>query len=470
MSQSARIAALADTVALLGPYPTHQNLINPQHFYQNSILLSWAKQTPHPVTLRHLANFGRRLTQDKIVASANFVRSEVPLRLSLKIKELQNMPFGVVSNYHLSQVYQSYYHCFNAFRKVPEIKNMEDNEQFCKFVSSMLKDHLIVLPHLMMGALEVSALGLMTQDSLDAFMSSMLRSRISRRVIMDQHYSMSQSFMDSVREGLDQGDRPPDFVGEAFQYLSAHEQLRLSYDSISKFLRSQDPTLVVPELVIKGEDVKFQYLTNHLNYILTEVIRNGLKSTIDQNKAINAKRAAAHPSGTLRAAPIAIPPLVVEITNLKKEIYFKFSDQGGGVPLAKLPKVWSFGKSPELARGYLHNFHDIPGLNLTQRLPIVDHDYLNPNSTAPPPLEGVLSDLGNMEVSNSPQDRGSMLSALSKRPFKNTLGISLPMCRVYANYWNGELSMDSVEGYGTDVVWKIRKLNTLEAEGSLDRA
>lgn len=458
-----RIAALADTVALLRPYPPNQSLITPQHYYHNSILLGWAKQKPHPVTLRHLANFGKRLTVDKIIASANFVRSELPLRLSLKIRELQELPFDVISNYHLNQVYQSYYYCFTAFRKVPEIKTLEDNERFCKFVSSMLKDHLIVLPHLMMGALEVSALGSMKQDQLDNFMSSMLRSRISRRVIMDQHYSMSNSYSKSLKMGLDEGDKPPDFVGDAFQYLSAHKQLKLSYDSISLFLKSQDAGVKIPELIIKGEDVKFQFMTNHLNYIMTEVIRNGLKSTIEQNKSVNSRQPA-------NAEPIEVPPLIVEITNLKHDIYFKFCDQGGGVPIVKLPKVWSFGKTPESAMEYLQNFHDLPGLNLPKRLPIVDHDYLTMQSTSPPPLEGVLSDLGNLEVTNSPDGQGSMLIALSNRPFQHTLGISLPMCKVYADYWNGNLSMDAVEGYGTDVVWKVRKLGTLGDEGELDRA
>lgn len=459
MGPNKRIAAMAESVAMLSPYPPNQTLLTPQHYYHNSILLGWAKQTPHPVTLRHLANFGKRLTTEKIVASANFVRTELPLRLSLKIRELQELPFDVVSNYHLNQVYQSYYYCFTAFRKLPEIKSLEDNEHFCLFIANMLKDHLIVLPHLMMGALEVSALETMSQDELDKFMSSMLRSRISRRVIMDQHYSMSQSYSNSLKMGLAQSDKPPDFVGDAFQYESSHRQLKISYDSISQFLKSQDPDVKIPELVIKGDDVKLQFMTNHLNYIVTEVIRNGLKSTIEYNKSIN----------KLSKTPIEVPPLIVEITNSKHDIYFKFSDQGGGVPLVKLPKVWSFGKTPELAMGYIQNLQQIPGLNLPKRLPIVD--YLSPDtSTTPPPLEGMLSHFGDMEVSNPPDRQGSMLSALSKRPFQHTLGISLPMCKVYADYWNGELSMESVEGYGTDVIWRARKLGTSDSEGSLDRA
>lgn len=443
----------------IAPFPPGQRLLDARHFYRNAALLTEAKQRPTPVTLRHLANFGKRLTPEKLIGSANFVRSELPLRLARKIAELQRLPFAVLGNRHLNQVYQSYYHCYAAFRRVDEIKTLEDNENFCRFVFNMLNDHLVVLPHLMMGALEVSALGAMPQHELDLFMSSMLRSRISRRVIMDQHYSMSQSYNKSVAEGLEQGDKPPDFVGDAFQYISTHDQLHKCYASISRFLESQDADVQIPELIIEGDqDVRFQFMTNHLNYIMTEVMRNGLKSTIEQTKLIN-KRS---------SVPRKTPPFKVTISNFKDNIFIKFSDQGGGVSLSKLPKVWSFGKTPELARYYLQNFHNIPGLKLPQRLPIVDHAYLNNEKiTNVPPLQGVLSDLGNLEVNG----QGSMLKTLSQRPFQNTLGISLPMCKVYADYWNGELSMDSVEGYGTDVIWRISKLGSAQGEvARVDRA
>lgn len=453
------IGELAKNISLLQPFSEGSLILNEQHFYQNSILNDWTRKNAHPVTLRHLANFGRKMTTDKILASANFVRTELPTRLSLKIKELQGLPYEITSNYHINQVYQTYYHCFNAFRRVGKIETLEDNEQFCEFVTNMLDDHLIVLPHLMLGALEVSILKTMAQADLDEFMSSMLRSRISRRVIMNQHICMSESFMESLK--LQQADggnaendiKPSDYIGEAFQYCSAHEHLQLSYDMIIMFLKSLYPNVQMPELQITGDDFKFQFMTNHLNYLFTEILRNSLKSTVEQFIRLNGENPA--------FATMHPPPVCVDLTNSKYEMTFKFSDQGGGMTPEKIESAWSFGKPPELARKYLKNFYSLPGLNLPARLPIIEHQYFDKRDDTgdarPSKLTGVLNNLGQMEMSDVQND-GSMLRSLASRPFEYTLGISLPMCKVYTDYWNGAIEMCSVEGYGSDVFLKLQKL------------
>jgi hypothetical protein len=466
------LVELAKNVSLLQPFSEGSLILNEQHFYQNSTVDAWTKKPVHPVTLRHLANFGRRMTTDKLLASANFVRTELPTRLSLKIKELQSLPFQITSNYHINQVYQSYYHCFNAFRKVDKIQTLEDNEKFCEFVHNMLDDHLIVLPHLMMGALEISILQTMNQTDLDNFMSSMLRSRISRRVIMDQHISMSEAYMElskSFKNGLsrqmDNDIKPVDYIGEAFHYCSAHTHLKTSYDLIIIFLQSLYPKVKMPELIIKGDDFKFQFMANHLNYIFTEILRNSLKSTIEQFIKLNKN----NPNLYDRKPP----PVIVVVTNSKFEMTFKFSDQGGGIPLEKNENIWSFGKSPENAKKNLENFHILPGLDLSKRLPIVENQYFQKNTehklNTPDKLTGVLNNLGQMEMSGEQNER-SMLRSLASRPFEYTLGVSLPMCKVYTDYWNGSIEMCSVEGYGSDVFLKLEKLGNNEAVPQLDKA
>lgn len=462
------VAEMVKGIESLKPYREGSFILNEQHFYQNSTLENWSKKEAHPVTLRHLANFGKKITNEKLLASANFVRTELTTRLSLKIRELQCLPYEITSNYHISQVYQSYYHCFDAFRKVEKIESLEDNKGFCEFLENMLSDHYIVLPHLMMGALEVSVLQNMSPEDLDKFMSSMLRSRISRRVIMDQHVCMSKTFEDSKKlQNLDDDQvKPPDYVGEAFQYCSAHEHLNKSYKSIITFLQSIYPNVEMPELKIIGDDFKFQFMTNHLIYIFTEILRNALKRTIEQyiklQDPINI--------GVKSDKP---PPVCVYIVNTKYEMTFKFSDQGGGMPFEKMDKVWSFSKTPEVAKLHLNNFYALPNLDLPERLPITSHQYFkNRNEMEilkPSELPGVLANIGEMERSRSEKDN-STLSSLASRPFEYTLGISMPMCKVYTDYWNGTLDMATIDGYGCDVFLRLKKLGGTNDKLQLDKA
>jgi hypothetical protein len=87
---------------------------------------------------------------------------------------MQKLPYVVVTNRHIEEVYKLYYNAFDTFRKVKEIRTLEDNEKFCEIISQNLKGHLTVIPKLAMGILECG--GLMDPKELDHFMNVILRS------------------------------------------------------------------------------------------------------------------------------------------------------------------------------------------------------------------------------------------------------------------------------------------------------
>lgn len=135
---------------------------------------SWVAKEARPISLRQLMVFGRSLTESRLLASANYVRTELPTRLAHRIRDMQRLPYVVVTNPHISDVYDLYYTAFDTFRRVREITSLEDNDRFCKDIATMLRAHLSVIPNLAMGILECS--GLMDQEELDRFMNVILRS------------------------------------------------------------------------------------------------------------------------------------------------------------------------------------------------------------------------------------------------------------------------------------------------------
>jgi Mitochondrial branched-chain alpha-ketoacid dehydrogenase kinase len=86
---------------------------------------------------------------------------------------MQKLPYVVVTNPHLSLVYELYYKSFESFRRVPEIKSVEDNDLYCKVIGENLKEHLAVIPNLVMGVLECR--DLVQPDVMDDFIHAMLR-------------------------------------------------------------------------------------------------------------------------------------------------------------------------------------------------------------------------------------------------------------------------------------------------------
>ncbi len=87
---------------------------------------------------------------------------------------MQQLPFVVVTNPHISEVYELYYNAFDTFRRVREVKSLEDNDRLCKVIGQMLADHLAVIPKLAMGVLDCR--DLMDSAELDKFMNTILRS------------------------------------------------------------------------------------------------------------------------------------------------------------------------------------------------------------------------------------------------------------------------------------------------------
>jgi len=140
----------------------------------SAALDEWCQRDARPISLRQLTFFGRTLTEARLIGSANYVRSELPTRIAHRLRDMQTLPYVVVTNPHLAHVYELYYRAFERFRKVPEIRTIRDNDKFCEVVKEMLKEHLTVIPRLAMGVLEVQ--GLMKPEATDKFMTTMLRS------------------------------------------------------------------------------------------------------------------------------------------------------------------------------------------------------------------------------------------------------------------------------------------------------
>lgn len=93
---------------------------------------------------------------------------------------MQRLPYVVVTNPHMSLVYELYYAAFERFRKVPEIRTLEDNDKYCEILSRTLREHLVVISNLMMGVIECE--DLVDADEMDRFMNSLLRA-VSLRMV-----------------------------------------------------------------------------------------------------------------------------------------------------------------------------------------------------------------------------------------------------------------------------------------------
>ncbi|KAF8425564.1 pyruvate dehydrogenase kinase [Tirmania nivea] len=426
------------------------NLAPNLRWRSSSVLDSYVDKPARPISLRQLIFFGgRNLDEVRILNSANYVRSELPTRIAHRIRDMQKLPYVVVTNPHMSHVYDLYYKAFDTLRKVPEIKTIEDNDRFCSIVKNMLREHLTIIPNLAMGVLECR--DLVPAAEIDRFMNKLLRSRISRRVIAEQHIALTDTFNSPFHfpdsSPFQQPNSHPDFVGEVFLRCNAKEVVERCGKLAQSLAREAfGPDSPVPKIEIEGHtDTTFPYILSHLEYMIGELLRNSIQATIEKHHS-------ASPTTNL-------PPIRVLICHAPQHIIFRVSDQGGGIPPDELPHLWSFSKGTR-SQARLENFAKVPTMAATMQELLNSHTHTSSISGHQSSIDMAPRKAGSREESS--------LSSLTSRPPNLRLGIGLPMSRVYAEYWAGSLELHSLEGYGTDVFLQISKLGNKSEQLTLD--
>jgi len=426
------------------------------------------------VTLRQLCVFGRNWSLSKALRSANYVRNELAVRLAHRIRDFQRLPFIVGLNPHIQAVYKLYWEAFDSFREVGEITTAEENIKYCELLKRFLNKHLVVIPQLAMGIVESASH--MTPVQVDKFMNEMLRSRISRRVLAEQHICLSSDT-----------PQPEGYIGIVNTKVGAASTVEKCAHLAT--LLMEEEGLDAPHVCIDGAlNATFPYIPDHIEYIIYEILKNSMRFTVlthshkirpiqghaplssspiksdtisTVSNVLNTRPVEGNPSHTTieerkihkveysRDSPLDqplyshennihssssssssssfsspsggiiddsdshLPDIHVTIAESEKDITFRISDQGGGIPNEIYQNLWSY--SHRSKRKFL--------------------------------------DFDKMPFMAGKVDEG----------VKMHLGIGLPMSKVYANYWGGGITISTMPGWGTDVYVRVPKLgNQLE--------
>ncbi|EKM80070.1 hypothetical protein AGABI1DRAFT_72910 [Agaricus bisporus var. burnettii JB137-S8] len=395
-------------------------------FYQNRHLETYISKTTQRLTLRQLVFFGRHMNEERLIKSANYVRTELPVRIAHRLRDLQNLPYIVVTQEGVSKVYELYWSAFEKFRRYPPITTLSENDKFCEFVNGLVNEHATVIPNLSLG-LSLSS-PYLAPDELDSFMRRMLTSRVSRRVLVEHHIALTEMFR-GRREKEASGEP---HVGIIFTGLKAKK----SIERCIKLLRER-PTWVEdfnekidqwPEVIIDGQlDTQFPYIKEHFEYIIFELLKNSMRANL-----------LAH-----RNSP-SIPSIKATIAAGENDIGVRISDQGGGLysdsQINEPADLFSFSHRRNAAR--------------------MEHSRIGALRSASYSNKGVLAtvaeqvDRWNHAKSDEVKDQATCTEPHPR------IGIGLPMSNIFATYFGGSLELVSLDGWGTDTYLRLPKLGT----------
>ena len=174
-------------------------------------------------------------------------------------------------------------------------------------------------------------------------------------------------------------------------------------------------------MVNDESDTNFAYVPVHLEYIITELLKNAFRATIESRPG---GRERCHPIViTVAAAPPMAPGtggVLPQPEDSAPRITIRIRDRGGGISPEHLPKIWSYS--------------------------FTTFSHGSPSS----PYSSYSDALNTIAAGGGPE-AGSTIAGL---------GYGLPLSRAYAEYFGGGIGLQSLWGWGTDVYLSLKGVGT----------
>lgn len=345
------------------------------------------------------------VTRELLFESANFVREELPIRLAHRIIEMQQLPYGILTTRSLFRVYQLYSEAFSACTEFPAIADEDVETEFSNLLGTLVAGSSEVVHHVSVGVRNAVYKGrrlrLFEELRLQDWIESLLTSRVGRRVLAEQHIALHSCFHGQNKTPESTTDIG--FSGVIDLQCDVRQCITRAIDACTKVCRGNYE--IAPNVHLSGqENVYLPFISAHLEYIVFELLKNGMRASVEHH---------CRRGGTIRTNK-TIPPLSIFIAEGPSEVTIRISDAGGGISADAQKNMFLYGYTT------VNN---------------EDYEDSNDNAHDKKPLGNVLSERGNVA-------KASPMAGL---------GFGLPLSRLYARYFGGDVKVVSLGGYGTDV-------------------
>jgi len=391
------------------------------------LLSNYVQQKARPVTLDTVLSFGRPLSPDSVLDSAGYTLSEIPRRLSSRIRSLEKLPYIVGTNPFISRTLDAHRASFEWLATYPKVKSLKDNSDFAAQLEHLVRSHANDIPTMAKGFQECSRY--MSASAISEFLDSAIRNRIAVRLIAEQHIALSQSLDSTPADG--------DNTGVVNMSCSPAEMIKACTLVVGDMCEATFGS--APNVILDGHiNATFAYVPVHLQYMITELLKNAFRATVE-------KHASKGPDLPPVLVTISPPPKLPGIVR-PSYLSIRVRDQGGGVSPTNMSRVFSYAFTTA-GRDYYAREEDADGGG-------------GPYAAQQVGGFASLSHAGKGGSANS-----NLFGEITSRGIQTGvgtlagLGYGLPMSKLYATYFGGSLDLFSLDGWGTDAFLKLRSLD-----------
>ncbi|KAI9456219.1 hypothetical protein BJY52DRAFT_1204797 [Lactarius psammicola] len=395
------------------------------------LITTYAQHPPRPLTLGTLLATGRPLTAESVQTSVSYAQAEIPRRIATRIRSLEGLPFIVGTNPYIARTLNGFRQSFLWSATYPHVKNLEENAAFATQLEKLVRDHANDIPTMAKGFQECAKY--MSSEQISNFLNAAIRNRIAVRLIAEQHIVLSRALQDPEQAKTN--------IGVVNMSLSPVEMIRMCASFVSELCEA---TLgAAPPVVIDGvTDATFAYVPVHMEYILTEILKNAFRATVEHHHK-------QHGSGSTFGAH-SLPPVLVTIVppprlpgvDKPATLSLRIRDQGGGVAPAHMARIFSYAFTT--AGRHAHEDEEENGGG-----PYAAQHVGGAAAVGSDAAAGGVGLFGEITGKGIEAGLGTIAG----------LGFGLPMSRLYAQYFGGSLDLFSLDGWGSDVLLRLRCLD-----------
>ncbi|EEC45516.1 predicted protein, partial [Phaeodactylum tricornutum CCAP 1055/1] len=357
-------------------------------------LESLASQRPTPLRLADMYEYGRGIDPAQRLRNSQFLHRELPIRVAQRAYDLLTLPHGLSNATPIRQVAATYIQYLQQFKSRPCPQNKPQEEEFTDFVQSLVLDRAAVPISIFRE--QPDRLQEM-EDALYRFFTA----RVGLRFLTVHHVLSSRRPSAKALKDvtfLFPPDQSDDFLG----CIQTNCDLVKEVNKVAKLIHEQTMEYygICPEIeVSKNKTRDFTYVPHHLHYMICELLKNSCRATVQQFRAQEM-----HTQGPYGHDSAKIPSIKVVMVKGEEDVTIKVADKGGGIPRSKMERIWKFA-----------------------------HSTADQNEAE--------SDFGTDATSGA-----------------RIRGFGLPLARIYARYFGGELTLKSTEGYGLDAYLHLPRL------------
>jgi len=353
------------------------------------------------VSLKYMLDFGAQPIHRQLMVSAQFLHKELPVRLAHRVAELENLPFGLSDMPQTLDVRDWYVESFTDLRTFPPVETMEDEERFTNMLKRIMTRHENVVPMIARAVLELKEQLAAQRPNRSETPNKGTQARrggtfatTDLNELPEVHQFLDGFYMSRIGMRM--------LIG---QHIALHDPPKESY--IGLICTSLSPMEVARDAIADARSICMREygdapeveLFGQEDFTFAYVPGHLHQMLFELIK--NSLRAV---SDRYLDSDVTPPKIRVVIAEGAEDVTIKVSDEGGGIRRSGLEKIWTY-------------------LYTTARSPLKDMDA---NSAGPVVLAGY--------------------------------GYGLPLSRLYARYFGGDLQVLSMENYGTDAYLHLNRL------------